>query len=76
MLVLFYEDLKKDLGKCVDRIAEFLNIPMSAQHKATVLALSSIEHMRSDAEKYCKKDALRKRRSHASKKQYYFLTLK
>lgn len=52
VLWLFFEDLKKDLSTCVDRIAQFMGVEMTTKLKEKVLEFSSFEYMLKNKEKF------------------------
>jgi len=51
VLMLHFADLKRDLPRAIDRIAEFLDIQMNADHRRKVVKHSSFEWMKRNADK-------------------------
>lgn len=52
VLWFYYEDLQKNLSYCIDRLAQFVNIPLSDEEKAIVERNCSFEHMVKHKEKF------------------------
>lgn len=51
VFVLHYAELKRDAAGCLERLAKFLNIPLSDELKAKVLEHSSFAWMKKNAQK-------------------------
>lgn len=52
VLWLYYEDLKENLSYCIDRLAQFINIPLSDEEKEIVERNSSFEQMVKHKDKF------------------------
>ncbi len=52
VLLLRYQDLKRDLGECVDQIAGFLGWTLTPEQKAKVLEYSSFAWMKAHDDKF------------------------
>ena len=52
VLWVFFEDLKEDLPKCVEKIAEFMEIELDDELKKIVCEVSSYEYMREHAHQF------------------------
>ena len=51
-MFLFFEDLKKDLPKMVDKIANFMDCKLTAEQKEKVLKYSEFNYMRERVHKF------------------------
>ncbi|MBN3320712.1 ST1S1 sulfotransferase, partial [Atractosteus spatula] len=52
LLYLFYEDLKEDLPRELDRLCAFLGVPLSERDRQSVLGAVGFETMRSQSQKF------------------------
>lgn len=57
VLWLHFEDLKNDLQFCVEKLAEFIEVPLSPKELATVLEHSSFDYMAKHKDKFNGEDA-------------------
>jgi hypothetical protein len=52
VLWIYYEDLKKDLRFCIEKIAQFMNIPLTAEELNRVYGYCTFEYMSKNDDKF------------------------